>query len=261
MSRCSPRSTPTCSPTGRGRHWSWSTSVTRWTTRGSTGCPPRARRGGHLLVAELRGRDSEGSREAARLEAAPAGHAVGHVRAVFLFIYAGGHYVERLRWNRSLSAALTGITAGDVGVDEVGGPHSVAAAERVVKDLCASSVVGAHRVQALVVPLACSGPTAPAEFDDRSGGGVDVGEPLANGEARVTRVADAAGGGRRVVRGQRRGRGNGDREGGEQGRRGGGPCSHNRVPFRVRPGRLLPGRAVSLPDKCKGSILSNSLTQ
>jgi chromate transporter len=34
----------------------------------------------------------------------------------FLFIFVGAPYVERLRGNRSLSAALTGITAAVVGV-------------------------------------------------------------------------------------------------------------------------------------------------
>ena len=34
----------------------------------------------------------------------------------FLFIFLGAPYMERLRGNRSLSAALTGITAAVVGV-------------------------------------------------------------------------------------------------------------------------------------------------
>jgi chromate transporter len=34
----------------------------------------------------------------------------------FLFIFVGAPYVERLRGNKSLSAALTGITAAVVGV-------------------------------------------------------------------------------------------------------------------------------------------------
>ena len=34
----------------------------------------------------------------------------------FLFIFLGAPYIERLRGNRSLSAALTGITAAVVGV-------------------------------------------------------------------------------------------------------------------------------------------------
>ena len=34
----------------------------------------------------------------------------------FVFIFLGAPYVERLRWNASLSAALTGVTAAVVGV-------------------------------------------------------------------------------------------------------------------------------------------------